>query len=668
VAFEAASVRLPTLSVELRCADAPQVGLLVRSMTLVEALDNDHRCELTVACHVEYDAATLLGADVELMLARGVETRRVLGIVDWLEDLGESNHLQFTRLRIVPAFTLLGLGRASRIWQHKSVRDILSELLEPGLQAYGRTFDFGSTTRGAQKRDYCVQYRESDRRFAQRLLEEEGIAFDFLHEGAVEQLVLRDANEQYPKFTNLDGTHEIPFIDHDADLATVESVQVLGRRRELTVTSVARRDYDWKHPRDLLDHEDAGSDERSRERRVYLHERRRYIHDDQPDQVGDELAAMQRSGAALEGRSNVSGLQAGQRFVLVDAGQNDGEYLVTRITHELRDDQSGGTYFNRFSCIPLAHTHRPRVSVPKPRVHGPHEIHTDEHGRIEVQFHWEEGPKYAAHSSCWMRCAQSWSSGGWGAQFIPRVGMEVVVEFLEGNPDRPLVTGCVYNGDNAFPFAVPANKTQSGWRTRSSPDSEGYNMLRFEDAAGREEIFIHGQKDWNIVIEHDKGQEVRHDETLHVFHDRTKTVDNNEHETIHKHRTIVVGLTHTETIGVNMALTVGINEVETVGVAKTVTVGQFLTTTVGKDMCTTVVENLSEGVGESKSSTVGVDKTVSVGSNYRIDVGEEFSIVCGDSSIVMKKDGTITIRGKTIDSETTEETNLRGKPIKLNCS
>ncbi|NJL73516.1 MAG: type VI secretion system tip protein VgrG, partial [Candidatus Competibacteraceae bacterium] len=417
-----------------------------------------------------------------------------------------------------------------------------------------------------------------------------------------------------------------------------------------------------------------GADQRNRTRRIYLHEDRRYIHDELGERVTDAIEAVRVGNELLEGRSNISSLAPGLRFSLIDASPElEREYLVLRTHHELSDD--GTVYTNTFICIPYDVTYRPTQHTPKPRVHGPHtatvvgddEIHTDEFGRIQVQFHWEERPSYAANASCWIRCAQSWSGPGWGAQFIPRRDMEVVVEFLEGNPDRPLVTGCVYNGVNEFPFVVPQHKTQSGWRTRSTPESEGYNMLRFEDAVGQEEIHIHGQKDWTIVIENDKDQQVRHDETLHVYNDRTKTVGHNERETIVQNRWINVGLTHTENIGVNMALNVGVNQTETIGVARTLTVGQFLTTTVGKDMNVTVVENLSEGVGDCKSASVGVDSSVTVGKEYSINVGEKFSLVCGKSSIVMDKDGLITIRGVTIDSETSANTEIKGKLIKLNC-
>jgi type VI secretion system secreted protein VgrG len=673
-------VNLPTLEASFRCPDTPE-GFVVRLFNLEEALDTDYRGSIMLVNEAEFEPKDFLGGDCEFVLSRGSSTvRRLYGIIDRLEWLGELDLLYHVRLRVVPAFTLLDRGRNTRIWQDKSVRDILSAVLEPALAAYGRTFEFGSSTRGSRIRDYCVQYRESDHAFVCRLLEEEGLAYDFVHDpdSGTEILTFRDANEQYFKLENLDGSNEVPLIEHDADLANVESLQSFGHVRELQITAFHRRDYDWKAPRRWLNESSGGVDHRSRTRRVYLHEDRRFTEDDLTERAADAIEAERAHDEVLDGRSNVSALAPGMRFVLTDASTElDREYLVTHVVHELTDTNvDGGTYTNTFSCLSFDVAHRPRQATPKPRVHGPHtatvvgddEIHTDVHGRIQVQFHWEENPSHAAGASCWIRCAQSWSGPGWGAQFLPRRGMEVVVEFLEGNPDRPLVTGCVYNGVNEFPFVVPQHKTQSGWRTRSTPDNDGYNMLRFEDAVGNEEIHIHGQKDWTIVIENDKDQQVRHDEKLHVHHDRTKTVGNNERETIVQNRWINVGLTHTENIGVNMALNVGINQMETIGIARTLTVGQFLTTTVGKDMNTVVVENMSEGVGDSKNATVGVDSTLSVGKKFSINVGEEMSIVCGKSSIVMNKDGEITIRGVKIDSETEENTNIRGKLVKLNCA
>lgn len=167
-----------------------------------------------------FEPKDFLGANCEVVLSRGAtEVRRLFGLIDRLEYLGELNLLYFVRLRVVPAFTLLGHGRNTRIWQDKSVRDILKAVLEPALAAYARSFEFGASTRGARVRDYCVQFRESDRAFVCRLLEEEGLAFDFVHDpdAGTEVLTLRDSNEQYPKLENLDTSNEVPLIEHDAD-------------------------------------------------------------------------------------------------------------------------------------------------------------------------------------------------------------------------------------------------------------------------------------------------------------------------------------------------------------------------------------------------------------------------------------------------------------------
>jgi type VI secretion system secreted protein VgrG len=658
--------RLPTLTVELRCADLPAIGVVVRKLELDERIDGDYRAKVVLASDEEFTAKSLLGADCELVWNRElIDARSLFGVIERVEDLGEVDHRQFIRIEVVPAFALLDYGQNSRIWQHKSVRDIVKAVLEPALDVYGRKVQFAAVKRGTRVRDYCVQYKESDYAFARRLLEEEGIAYAYVHKpkAGVEALTLYDGTLQYAVLDE----PVIPMIDHDAGEADIESIQGLGHACALTVTTVLRRDYNWLEPLDLLSESKLGVDARYRERRIYLHERRRYVGDDLRDRVSDALAAELVAGETLRGKGNVARFVPGTRFKLFNGGSDlDGEYVLARVVHEYTDTESEpGTYGNQFECFPVEVDYRPRQQIEKPRVHGPHtatvvgddEIHTDEHGRIQVQFHWEESPSNVANASCWIRCAQSWSGAGWGTQFIPRVGMEVVVEFLEGNPDRPLVTGCVFNGVNDFPFDVPGSKTQSGWRTRSSPESEGYNMLRFEDAAGSEEIHIHGQRNWSIVIRSDKTQQIGHDETLHVGHDRLKTVDHDEYEKIGNMRTITVVQGHKESIGADMSLSVGGCQDESIGGSKTVTVGGVMATTVGKDMHFVV----SEGVTQKN------------GKKYEMTVGEEFSIVCGAASLVMKCGGeivltgtTVAVNGATIDVTATGITTIVGATVQLN--
>jgi len=294
------------------------------------------------------------------------------------------------------------------------------------------------------------------------------------------------------------------------------------------------------------------------------------------------------------GHGDARGLATGSVFKLVNhtsRTDQEGEYLVTSTNIQAASNEytAGGGNEHEFSCsftaILSKEQYRPLRITPKPVVSGPQtalvvgpageEIHTDEHGRIMVQFHWDRLGKKDENSSCWMRVGQTWAHGGWGSMFIPRIGMEVIVEFLEGDPDRPIVTGCVYNGTNKPPYPLPANKTQSTIKSNSSKGGGGYNEMRFEDKKGSEEIWIHAQKDRNLVIEHDETKTVHHDrtktidhdETTHVGHDRTETVDNNETITISGGRTVTISKNDSQSIGKTLSITAGDEVIITCGAA-----------------------------------------------------------------------------------------------------
>ena len=617
--------RLATLTIELHCEDAPLLGVVVRAVELDEQLDGDYRADVLATATQPFAVAKLLGADCRLIFVREIERRSVHGVIEVVEDLGELDHRWWFRIELVPAFALLDHGCHSRIWQHRSVLDIVTAVLQPALASHGRSFDPGATTRGTGERDYCVQYRESDHAFVRRLLEEEGIAYEYVHPfgAGTEILTLRDAMVQYVELEE----PGIPLIDHDAGEANVESVQSLTHVHALTATAARFRDYDWRAPRELLTELRSGTDERGRERLIYQHQHRRYIEDDLDTRTGDLLAAERVAAQTLRGSGNVTSFVPGARFTIYNAGELDGEYVLLTVDHHYGDPCDGlSTYTNDFTCIPAAVEYRPRARTPKPSVRGPHtatvvgdeEIHTDEHGRIQVQFHWEPTPSFATGASCWVRCAQSWAGPGWGAQFIPRVGMEVVVEFLEGNPDRPLVVGCVYNGANEAPFPVPEHASQSGWRTRSTPDSHGYNMVRFEDAAGREEIHIHGQRDLTIVVGHDEDCRVRRDVRQQVGRDRR----------------VDVGRALDETIGQSMTLDVG--------------------------------DDLTASVGASMRVSVSQKASLRSGSICEITAASQLRLSCGAASLTLKASGEVEINGSKLLAQAAGDLVLNGGKIKLN--
>jgi type VI secretion system secreted protein VgrG len=247
------------------------------------------------------------------------------------------------------------------------------------------------------------------------------------------------------------------------------------------------------------------------------------------------------------------------------------------------------------------------------------EIHVDFHARIKVQFHWDRQGRRDDKSSCWMRSAHNWSGPHWGFQFVPRVGMEVVVQFLEGDPDRPLVTGCVYNGENHSPYGLPGEKTRSAIRTQSTPGGGGYNELRFEDKAGQEEVYLRAQKDLNEWVLHDQGTKVDHDQTLAVGRHRIQTVGGNERLVVKQNRTAAVQ--RNESLEVD--------------------------------------ENMDLAVHGPRGYSVQVDETLYLRAEGRI------ILECGDSTIHMTPDG-ITVRAKTVRIEGEQETVVRGGVVKIN--
>jgi type VI secretion system secreted protein VgrG len=354
--------------------------------------------------------------------------------------------------------------------------------------------------------------------------------------------------------------------------------------------------------------------------------------------------------------------------------------------------------------------YRPEVKTSCPRIHGTQtavvtgpggsEIFTDKYGRIKVQFFWDRQGKKDEHSSCWVRVAQSWAGRSFGTWFLPRIGQEVVVTFLEGDPDRPLVVGSVYNAEMTVPFALPANKTQSGLRTHSSMGGSGANCneFRFEDRKGSEMVTLHAEKDLETQTEHDAQHWVGHDETTTVDNNRTETVhanetitiDKNRTETVHMNETVNVDMNRSHTVALNEALTVGVARVHTVGAAEAITVGAAQTITVGAEQNTAVGASQSTEVADNRSVSVGKDQTISVsgsetvsvtkdrstniGENETLEVGKKIAITAGDeivlntgsATITMKKNGDITIEGKQITIKGSGDVVIKGQKILQN--
>ena len=370
------------------------------------------------------------------------------------------------------------------------------------------------------------------------------------------------------------------------------------------------------------------------------------------------------------------------------ASEEGKKFVVTSVRHQAAEPQAYETgqgsefdYSNSFTCIPDNIVFRPARTTPKPFVQGVQtaivtgpggeEIYVDEFGRVKVQFHWDREGNKDENTSCWMRVSQVHAGKSFGGIDIPRMGEEVIVSFLEGDPDRPIITGRVYHAENMPPFGLPDSKTISGLKSKTYK-GEGYNEYVMDDTPGNELIREHGQYDKDSTIEHDLREHVLNDrsrdvtniETITVGVDRTKTVGNNETlnvgadrtRSVGANETVTVALTRTHTVGINEAITIGGAQEVTIGAVQAVTIGAGQSTNVGGSQSTSVGGSQSNTVGDSLTESVGASRSASVSDNDTLDVGKELTITAGDkitiktgkASITMKKDGTIDIDGKDI--------------------
>ncbi len=726
------------------CDVAPPSGLQVHRMRLVEEIDAPFELELELVTH-DLDATTddLLGSECHLEISRGERVRSVYGIIDQVEYLGATEDQLMVNVRVVPALALLEHQINSRIFQDMSVLEIVKKVLEPALGDYGRTLDLGAEARGTEPRDYCVQYRESDLHFVARLLEEEGISYSFVHDDAVghEVVFLTYENTDYADIANVDGSALVPIVLAQPDNASDESIRGLDYRRQSTTTATMHMDFDWKNPDSPLFSESPGQDEKNRIRRVYRHDLRRFIADDGADRAADHLKGLVRPGKVARGTGNVIMFRPTGVFEVDRHDRSDLEtkWAILRVEHRGlcpeallgtpdRRVEAAARYENVFAAVPLDVPVRPIRRATKPRAYGPEtaivvgppgeEIHVDEHGRIKVQFHWEENPKKNETSSCWIRARQNWAGPGWGFQFVPRIGMEVVVEFLGGNPDRPLVNGCVYNGKNAYPYEMPGSKTQSGIKT-TSVGGDGSNEIRFEDSSGSEELYVHAQKDMNSAVENNQ--------TLQVGVDRSISIGGNLTDSITKNKTIDVGGDHTETISGKMDLTV--SKTQSIAVTSDVseTIGGKREQTISKTSKVTVILKSDEIVGAMKSVKVGglyseqvgasrsitavgamtftaglsgkfqcaknvlvkaqknlalegdVDVAAKSGKKMSVTSGDDLSvkgekkgvieitdtlvIKVGDAQLTMKKDGSVELKGKDLNFKASGKINMKADGV-----
>jgi type VI secretion system secreted protein VgrG len=441
-------------------------------------------------------------------------------------EAGGDPRFSHYRASMVPWLWLLTRTADSRIFQKLSVPAIVEKIFgEKGFSDFELQLDGGY-----EKREYCVQYRETDFNFVSRLLEEEGIYYFFKHENGKHTMVIADAPGKHKPCPK----QETAKYQLSAKGRLKEDVIMsLEKMQEIRPGKYSVNDFNFETPNTSLEVNVPGKQKVGPgEREIYYYPGA-YTKKSEGDRLAkirmeEEEAQITRIG----GSSNCRAFTSGYQFTLTDFyrdDMNNKKYVLTSIEHEANQDWQGESeldYRNQFTCIPFEVPFRPKRVTPKPPVQGSQtaivvgpkgeEIYTDKHSRVKVQFHWDREGKRDENSSCWIRVSQPWAGSGWGALSIPRIGHEVVVDFIEGDPDRPIITGSVYHGNNKPPYPLPDEKTKSTLKSDSSLGGGGFNEMRFEDKKGSEEIFIHGQKDWNTVIENDKDQKITRNDTITV--------------------------------------------------------------------------------------------------------------------------------------------------------
>ncbi|MCV9919570.1 type VI secretion system tip protein VgrG [Pseudomonas sp. BT-42-2] len=541
------------------------------------------------------DLNQLLGKPMSLSLQLSLGGSRYFhGIVARCSQSVDRGQFASYRVTLRPWLWLLTRTSDCRIFQHLSAPQIIKQV----FRDLGFSDFEDALSRSYREREYCVQYRETSFEFVSRLMEEEGIYYFFRHEQERHVLVLADA---YGAHNKAPGYESVPFYPPDGQHRERDHINDWHLAQEVQPGSLELNDYDFQRPSARIDVRSAmprphqagdyplfdypGAYEQSQDGEHYARTR---------------LESLQSLHERVELRGNARGLGSGHLFSLSGFTRQDQnrEYLIVSARYYVVQERletgggSGSAQFeSNLSCIAAQQSYRPVSSTMRPIVKGPQtavvvgpageEIWTDQYGRVKVHFHWDRHDQSNENSSCWIRVSQAWAGKNWGSMQIPRIGQEVIVSFLEGDPDRPIITGRVYNAEQTVPYDLPGNATQSGMKSRSSKGGSpaNFNEIRMEDKKGAEQLYVHAERNMDTVVEQSE------------------------------------------------TLSVGINRTQSVGMLETITIGQDRLRAVRRD----------------EVLLVGASKRDSIGNSYLLEVGDNLRLVCGKSVIELNASGQINL-------------------------
>jgi type VI secretion system secreted protein VgrG len=623
--------------------------LLVLKVSVAEQLGRLFRLELELASEdpaVSFDDIVGTNATLRLEL-HNQKTRYFNGYISRFTQVEQRRNFARYHATLVPWLWFLTRTADCRIFQKMKAPDIIEKVFKDhGFKDYKL-----SLSASYREWEYCVQYRETDFNFVSRLMEQEGIYYFFEHKNGVHTLVLADAAAAHSPFEDYDTLVYRPHTHTGEETAETVTDWVVEQEVQSGVYALA--DFDFKKPAaPILTNANISRKHAAADFEMYDYPGEFEKRDEGEAYAKVRIQELQAQHEILRGQATVRGVATGSKFTLKGHPRDDQnrDYLVTGVSlqadvgeYESAAKGEGEPFYScSFTARPVNEPFRAPRLTPKPVVQGPQtaivvgqkgeEIETDEFGRVKVQFHWDRYGKADENSSCWVRVAQPIAGKGWGAMALPRIGQEVIVEFLEGDPDHPIVTGCIYNATNKVPYDLPAHKTLSTLKTNSSKGGQGFNELRFEDKKGEEQIFIHGEKNQDIRIKNDAFEWIGNNRHLVIKKDQIEHVENNRDET--------VDADHKEKIGKDRHLKVVGKEAKEVGDSQSLTVKGD------------VIEVFKANHSEQTSSDyyLKADNVVIEGmTNVTIKVGGS-SIAIAADGIALKTDGLIKIEaGATMD-------------------
>ena len=600
-------------------------------------------------------AAKLIRTAVTVKLAQADGSERVInGLVSRFVQLDQAEGLTVYEAEIRPWYWFLSLTSDFCVWQNKSIPEIVKAV----CSEQGFTDLVLKCVKPHKPHEYRVQYGETHLDFITRLMEEEGIFWFADHDGKKCNMVVADDNSVAKTAVKL----RLSTIGHDTEDEAVLSW--FNVSQDVRPGKYTHMDYNFETPSTQLKGQHSGK---------HASEVVEFPGGFETRDDADPLATLRyqeivAEQVEAEGAGRCRALKAGGK-IEVSKHPNKAlntAYLITSVKQsaKLGDFRAGGdpglAFKSSFTAIPYDTPYKPERTTALPRAYGyesavvvgpaGEEIFTDKYGRVKVQFFWDRRGKKDDKSSCWVRVSTVWAGKGWGVINTPRIGQEVLVAFLNGDPEDPIIVGRVYNAEQMPPYALPANKTQSGIKTRSTlggtPDN--FNEIRFEDKKGSEEVYIHAEKDKKEVVENNNAETIGANENINVGKDQSLTVGGEQQITIAKNRSESVGGDETISVAKGRSETVGGDESVNISKNRTHSIGQDDSLDVAGKQQITVSKDVHLDVAENRTTQIGKDDKIDVGKKLVIVAGDEITIQTGDASISMKKNGDITIKGKNL--------------------